>query len=109
MDNSFDKLNAEFADVSNAKRGFKYWFWLVWSYLFTVIGLAIGVFALMPERNKYLSLLTLLCGLFAVQTAAWGKGPGHWDKPLRVGQLAGIVVVAFAAVILYIILPILNG
>ena len=109
MDNSFDKLNAEFADVGNQKRGFKYWFWMIFAYIFDVLGVAIGIFALLPEKNKYISLLTLLCGLFACQTAAWGKGQGTWNKPLRIAQFAGIAVVAFAAVILYIILPIVNG
>lgn len=108
MDN-FDKLNAEFADVGGQKRGFKYWFWMIFAYLFDVAGVGFGVFALLPGNNKYISLLTLLCGLFACQTAAWGKGKGTWNKPLRIAQFAGIAVVAFAAVILYIILPIVNG
>ena len=104
MDNSFDKLNAEFADKSGG--GFKYWLWLVISAVFALLGLVIGIYAVMPANNSYLSLLTLLCGLFGLQTASWSKAAkGAWDKPLRVIQICCGVVLVFACVILYIILP----
>lgn len=104
MDNSFDKLNAEFADKS--KGGVKYYIWLVFSYIFAVLGLVIGVYAALPANNSYLSLLTLLCGLFGLQTASWSKGAkGVWTKPLRISQIICGVAVVFACVILYIILP----
>ena len=54
MDNSFDKLNDQFTD--KARGGFKYWFWLIFSYVFAVLGVAIGVYALLPGNNRYLSL-----------------------------------------------------
>lgn len=107
MDNSFDKLNSEFAD--KARGGAKYWINLVLSYLFAVLGLAIGVFALLPDNNKYLSLLTLLCGLFGCQTNAWAKGTQARNKPLFISFIVNLGVAAFACVILYIILPIVNG
>ena len=109
MDNSFDKLNNEFADKS--KSGFKYWFWLVFSYIFAVVGIAVGVYALLPGNNRYLSLLTLLCGLFGMQTASWSKagGPGVWNKPLKLVMGICLGVLVFACVILYIILPYVNG
>ena len=107
MDNSFDKLNSEFAD--KARGGVKYWINLVLSYLFAVLGLAIGIFALLPDNNKYLSLLTLLCGLFGCQTNAWSKGTQTRNKPLLISFIANLAVAAFACVILYIILPIVNG
>lgn len=107
MDNSFDKLNGEFAD--QARGGFKYWFWLVFSYLFVVVGAAVGVIALLPDNNKYLSLLTLLCGLFGLQTNAWAKGTQARNKVLRVSFIANLAVLVFACVILYIILPYVNG
>ncbi len=107
MDNSFDKLNNEFAD--KARGGFKYWFWLIFSYIFALLGAAIGVYAVLPGNNRYLSLLTLLCGLFGIQTVFWSKGTQGWNKPLRVSFVAGLVVLVFACVILYIILPYVNG
>lgn len=107
MDNSFDKLNSEFAD--KARGGFKYAFWLVCSYLFDVLGLAIGVYALLPDHNKYLSLLTLLCGLFGIQTNAWAKGTQPRNMALKISFWAGMAVLVFACVILYIILPYVNG
>ncbi len=107
MDNSFDKLNNEFAD--KARGGFKYWFWLIFSYLFAVAGLAIGIIALLPGNNRYLSLLTFLCGLFGVQTNAWSKGTQPRNKALMVSFIVNLFVVAFACVILYIILPYVNG
>ena len=104
MDNSFDKLNGEFADKS--KSGPKYWIWMVFSYLFAVLGAAIGIYAVMPANNSYLSLLTLLCGLFGMQTASWSKAArGVWDKPLKIAMIACGVVLVFACVILYIVLP----
>ena len=106
---NFDKLNAEFADVGNQKHGFKYWAWMILAYLFMLAGLAVGVFALMPGRNRYLALLTLLGGLFGLQMAAWAKGTGDWTKPLRVCQIASFVVLVLACVILYIVLPFVNG
>ncbi len=107
MDNSFDKLNSEFAD--KARGGFKYWFWLVFSYIFAVAGTAIGIYAVLPGNNRYLALLTLLCGLFGVQTNAWSKGTQARNKVLMVSFIANLAVAAFACVILYIILPYVNG
>ena len=106
MDNSFDKLNEQFAD--KARGGFKYWFWLIFSYIFAVLGVAIGIYAVLPGNNKYLSLLTLLCGAFGVQTNAWSKGTQSRNKALFVSFIWNLIVVAFACVILYIILPLVN-
>lgn len=106
MDN-FDKLNSEFAD--KAQGGFKYWFWMIFSYIFAVLGAAIGIYAVLPDNNRYLALLTLLCGAFGVQTNAWAKGTRARNTALRVSFIANLVVVAFACVILYIILPYVNG
>lgn len=107
MDNSFDKLNNEFAD--KARGGFKYIFWMVFSYLFAVLGVAIGVYAVLPGNNRYLALLTLLCGAFGAQTNSWAKGTQPRNTVLKVSFIANLVVVAFACVILYIILPYVNG
>ena len=107
MDNSFDKLNNEFAD--KARGGFKYWFWLICSYLCDIAGLAVGIYALLPENNRYLALLTLLGGLFGVQTNAWAKGTQPRNLPLKISFFAGLGVVVLACVILYIILPLVNG
>ena len=109
MDNSFDKLNGEFADKS--KNGFKYWFWLVFSYIFALVGICVGIYALLPGHNRYLSLLTLLCGLFGMQTASWSKAGGSegWNMPLKVAMGICLAVLVFACVILYIILPYVNG
>ena len=107
MDNSFDKLNDQFAD--KARGGFKYWFWLIFSYIFAVLGVTVGVYALLPGNNRYLSLLTLLCGLFGVQTNAWSKGTQTRNKPLFVSFVANLAVVVFACIILYIILPYVKG
>ena len=103
MDNSFDKLNSEFAD--KARGGFKYWFYVVLTYIFVVLGAGIGIFALLPENNRYLSLLTLLAGLFGLQAVYKAKGTQGWNMVLRVGQIASFVVLVFSCVILYIILP----
>ena len=51
----------------------------------------------------------LLGGLFGLQMAAWSKGPGNYTKPLRVCQIASFAVLVLACVILYIILPYVNG
>ncbi len=107
MDNSFDKLNSEFAD--KARGGFKYWFYVVLTYIFIVLGAGIGIFALLPDNNRYLSLLTLLAGLFGLQAVYKAKGTQGWNTLLRVGQIASFVVLAFACVILYIILPYVKG
>lgn len=108
MDNSFDKLNNDFAD--KGRGGAKYWIWMVVSYIFAVAGLCVGIYALMPGHNRYLSLLTLLCGLFGMQTASWSKaGYGLWNKPLKIVMISCGVVLAFACVILYIVLPYVNG
>lgn len=107
MDNSFDKLNAEFAEKTRS--GFKYWFWMILAYIFMLAGLAVGIYALLPGNNRYLALLTLLGGLFGLQMAAWSKGPGNYTKPLRVCQIASFAVLVLACVILYIILPYVNG
>lgn len=107
MDNSFDKLNSEFAD--KARGGFKYWFWTVFSYIFIVLGAGIGIYAVLPGNNRYLALLTLLCGAFGVQTNAWAKGTQPRNKLLKISFIANLVVVVFACVILYIILPYVNG
>ena len=107
MDNSFDKLNDQFAD--KARGGFKYWFWLIFSYIFVVLGAVIGVIALLPGNNRYLSLLTLLCGAFGAQTNAWAKGTQARNKPLFVSFVANLAVVVFACIILYIILPYVKG
>ena len=107
MDNSFDKLNSQFAD--KARGGFKYWFWLVWSYAFAILGVALGVYALLPGNNRYLSLLTLLCGAFGAQANAWSKGTQARNKPLLISFIANLVVVVFSCIILYIILPYVKG
>ena len=103
MDNSFDKLNDQFAD--KARGGFKYWFWLIFSYIFVVLGIAIGIYAVLPGHNRYVSLLTLLCGAFGAQANVWAKVTQASNKPLFVSFVANLAVVAFACVILYIILP----
>ena len=103
-----EKLNNEFSDKSG--NSVKYWIWMVFSYIFAALGVCIGIYALLPGHNRYLSLLTLLCGLFGMQTASWGKaGINFWNKPLKVAMIACGVVLAFACVILYIILPFVNG
>ncbi len=107
MDNSFDKLNSEFAD--KARGGFKYWFYVVLTYLFDLVGAGIGVYALLPDNNRYLSLLTLLAGLFGLQAVYKAKGTQGWNTVLRVGQIASFAVLVFSCVILYIILPYVKG
>ena len=107
MDNSFDKLNSEFAD--KARGGFKYWFYLVLTYIFVILGIGIGVYCLLPGNNRYISLLTLLAGLFGLQAVYKAKGTQGWNGVLRVGQIASFVVLAFSCVILYIILPYVKG
>ncbi len=107
MDNSFDKLNNEFAD--KARGGPKYWIWMVISYIFAVAGLAVGVYALLPGKNRYIALIVLLCGLFGVQTNAWSKGTQARNMPLKISFWVNIAVVVLACVILYIVLPFVNG
>ena len=53
--------------------------------------------------------LSLLCGLFGCQTNAWAKGTQARNKPLFISFIVNLGVAAFACVILYIILPIVNG
>ncbi len=112
MDNSFDKLNNEFAD--KGRSGFKYWFWMIWSYLFIVLGAGFCVFGFLPASGgvgMYFNLLTLLCGLFGVQTVFWAKAGygGAWTKPLRVSFVASMVVVVIACIVLYIVMPYVKG
>lgn len=112
MDNSFDKLNSEFAD--KARGGFKYWFYVILTFVFVVLGTAIGVASLTTWAKdlgpgQYLSLLTLLAGLFGLQAIYKAKGTQGWNGILRVGQIASFVVLAFSCVVLYIVLPYVNG
>ena len=111
MDNSFDKLNNEFVD--KGRNGVKYWIWLVISFLMEAAGLIVGIYAIILQATRdsgprgYLSLLTLLGGLFGLQTASWAKAAagGKSNNVLRVAYIAGIAVAVFACVILYIVMP----
>ena len=113
MDNSFDKLNNEFVDKSRS--GAKYWIWLVISFIMEIAGFVVGIYAIIAQATQssgprgYLSLLTLLGGLFGLQTASWAKaaGGGKWNLALKVAFGIGIGVAAFACVILYIVMPML--
>ena len=104
MDN-FDKLNAEFAD--KGRSGFKYWFWLIISYIFLVAGVLvlIGIPTWWKDSNigNYWALLSMLAGLFAMQTSSWAKGGGPRTKPLKYVMIAGFVILAISCVILYIV------
>lgn len=99
MDNSFDKLNSEFMDKKTS--GFKYWFFLIITFVFDVIGVGFGVYSL--SHNQYISLLTLLFGLFGTQTVYKAKGTGSWNTATKVGFILSLVVVAIACVVLYIL------
>lgn len=111
MDNSFDKLNNEFVD--KGRNGAKYWIWIVVSFILELAGLCVGVYAIYMQITAdsgprgYLSLLTLLGGLFGVQAASWSKGAagGKHTSLTRVSYIIGIAVAAFACVILYIVMP----
>ena len=103
MDNSFDKLNANFAD--KARGGFKYWFWLICSYIFAVLGIGLAIFSMLPGKNRYLALLVMLCGLFGWQTSSWSKGTQPRNLPLKISLIVNFVVLGFACLVLYIILP----
>ena len=113
MDNSFDKLNNEFVD--KGKNGVKYWIWVVISVIMEAAGLLVGIFAIYKQVTAssgprgYLSLLTLLGGLFGLQTASWAKAAagGKSNTVLRTLMIAGIAVAVFACVILYIVMPML--
>jgi hypothetical protein len=107
VDNSFDKLNDQFAD--KARGGFKYWFFLVFSYIFAVLGTAIGVYALLPDNNRYIALLTLLCGLFGWQSVYKAKGTQGWNLALKVSLIFNFAVLGLSCIILYIVLPYING
>ena len=110
MDNSFDKLNSEFADKSRS--GAKYWIGLVISFIFEIAGLAVGIYSLTHLNvgvGGYLSLLTLLGGLFGVQTASWAKSGQPFNTPLKVSYGFGIAVAVFACIILYIVMPAIKG
>ena len=111
MDNSFDKLNNEFVDKS--KSGVKYWIEIVISFLFEAAGLVVGIYAIILQMTQtsgprgYLSLLTLLGGLFGLQVASWAKGAngGRATQLTKISFIAGIAVAVFACVILYIVMP----
>ncbi len=111
MDNSFDKLNNEFVDKSRS--GPRYWIWIVISFIIEAAGFAVGIYAIYAQMTQssgprgYLSLLTLLGGLFGLQTASWAKagGGGKGTTLTRVSYGIGIAVAAFACVILYIVMP----
>ena len=109
MDN-FDKLNNEFVDKKVG--GFKYWFWLICSYVFDVIGLFFAGFGFSAKAGGtglYFSLLTLVLGAFAIQVGSWAKGTAKRTKPLLISFIWGLIDVAIACVILYIAMPIVNG
>ena len=103
VDNSFDKLNEQFAD--KARGGFKYWFFVVLSFVCAVIAIGFGIFALLPGNNKYLSLLTLLFGLFGWQAVTKAKGTQSYNTLLKIALIINFVALAFAVVVLYIVLP----
>lgn len=109
MDNSFDKLNNEFADVKVG--GFRYWFWTICSYLCCIVGVGFAIFSFTEMAGgpgMYFNLLTLLFGAFAIQTGAWAKGNGHRSKALWVSFIWGLVDVAIACIILYIVMPMIG-
>lgn len=111
MDNSFDKLNNEFADAGRSG-GFKYWFWLVISFLCDIVGLFFFAFSFTEKAGNigmYFSLLTLVFGAFAIQTGAWAKGAGPRTKPIWVTFIWGLVNAALACVVLYIVMPMIKG
>ena len=76
-------------------------------------GLLVGIYAIILQVTQdsgprgYLSLLTLLGGLFGVQTASWSKAGagGKHTKLTKVSYIYGIAVAVFACVILYIVMP----
>ena len=111
MDNSFDKLNNEFVDKSRS--GPKYWIWIVVSFIIEAAGLFVGIYAIILQITRdsgprgYLSLLTLLGGLFGLQTASWSKSAagGKHTKLTKLSYIIGIAVSVFACVILYIVMP----
>lgn len=103
MDN-MDKLNGEFADVKVS--GFKYWAWMIISYICNLVGVFFSIFSLTSYAGKtglYFNLLTLVFGAFAIQTGAWAKGNGKRNKVLTVSFIWGLVDVAIACVFLYIL------
>jgi hypothetical protein len=81
--------------------GFKYWFYLIITFVFDVIGIGFGVYSL--SSNQYISLLTLLFGLFGTQTVYKAKGSGSWNKATKFGFILSLVVVALSCVVLYIV------
>lgn len=112
MDNmdSMEKLNGEFVDKKVG--GFKYWFWTIWTYIFNIAATYFAFFGFGEKAGAtglYFSLLTLVGGAFAIQAGSWAKGTGKRTKPLLVSFIWGLVNVAIACVILYIVMPIIKG
>ncbi len=111
VDNSFDKLNNEFVD--KGRSGPKYWIEIIVSFIIEAAGLIVGIFAIYKQITAssgprgYLSLLTLLGGLFGLQAASWAKAAagGKHTQLTKVSFIIGIAVAAFACVILYIVMP----
>lgn len=103
MDN-MEKLNGEFAEVKVG--GFKYWAWMIISYICNVVGIFFAGFSFTEMAGNigfYFNLLTLVFGAFAIQTGAWAKGNGKRNKPLTVSFIWGLVDVAIGCVFLYIV------
>lgn len=101
MDNSFDKYNKEYAEQE--KSGFKQTFFVIVSYIMGIIGLVLGIYSLLPDKNMYMSLLTLVLGLFGIMAASKAKQGGEWKTMTKIpGILAGVDLVV-ACFVLYIL------
>ena len=99
MDNSFDKLNSEFQEKKTS--GFKFWFFMILTFLFDIIGLVFGIYSL--SHNQYISLLTLVFGLFGTQAVFKARGTDDWKPLTRFGLILSLVIVVLACVVLYIV------
>lgn len=101
MDNSFDKYNAEFAE--HERSSFKQTLFLVIAYILNAIGLAISIYSLLPSTNMYLSLLSLLLGLFAFQAVSKAKQGGDWKLVFKIPGIIAGVVLAVSCFVLYVL------
>ncbi len=111
MDTSFDKYNKEFAEQQ--KSGFKETAFMVITYFWIVLGLAICVLALVNaipeliEKGKssyiYFCLLSLIFGLFGISFASKARQGGEWRKKYTVPAIINGVVIGISSFVLYVL------
>ena len=105
-----NKYDKEFSEKREG--GFKWWFMYVLSWIFGVIGWFFAVLGIIWENTNYwqggyISLLTVMAGLFGIQFVFKCK-TYNWNLKLILPLIFNALALALACFILYIYMPMLR-